>query len=83
MADTPQPQDAPTDLPGESAAGEEDPGAANEFQPAAAGDGSPPGTPGAAKGPCPECSGSGRAESGHRCPRCDGVGTLTGDVGNA
>ena len=83
MADTPQSKQPSTDLAKESAAGEEDPGAANEFQPVGAGDESPPGTPGTAKGPCPECGGSGRAESGQRCPKCDGVGTITVNVGDA
>ncbi len=81
-SDTPSKQPA-TDLAKESAAGEEDPGAANEMQPVGPGDESPPGTPGTAKGPCPECGGSGRAESDDRCPVCDGVGTVTVNVGDA
>lgn len=80
MANAPQPRQASTHLANESAAGEEDPGAANEIQPATAGDGSPPGSPGASKAPCAECGGSGRAESGDRCPVCDGVGTVAAAV---
>ncbi|RZM03391.1 MAG: hypothetical protein EOP73_05905 [Variovorax sp.] len=83
MAQAPQSKQPSTDLAKESAAGEEDPGSANEFQPVSPGDESPPGTPGTAKGPCPECGGSGRSEKGQRCPACDGIGTVTVNVGDA
>jgi RecJ-like exonuclease len=66
-----------------SVAGEEDPGAADDLQPARPGDESPPGTAGTAEGPCPECGGSGRGEGGARCPSCDGAGTVTVNVGDA
>ena len=83
MSSTPQSKRPSTDLAKESAAGEEDPGAAIDSQPVSAGDESPPGTPGTAKGPCPECGGSGRSETGWRCPMCDGIGTVTVNVGDA
>jgi len=83
MAQAPQSKQPSTDLAKESAAGEEDPGSANEFQPVSPGDESLPGTPGTAKGPCPECGGSGRSEKGQRCPACDGIGTVTVNVGDA
>lgn len=80
MANNPHPTPKPsTDLAKESAAGEEDPGAAIDSQLKNKGDG----TPGTAKGPCPECGGSGRSETGGRCPMCNGIGTVTANVGAA
>ena len=67
-----------TDTSRESAAGEEDPGAAVDTS------GSPDGAsrlteghPDGEKVPCPNCDGVGHDEAGKPCSNCDGKGTIT------
>ncbi|ROZ75657.1 hypothetical protein [Ramlibacter sp. WS9] len=62
---TPLPK--PEDL-SQSAAGEEDPGAAMDVVAVA---------PSAEKKPCSECGGTGR-RAGNECPACRGTGTVGG-----
>jgi hypothetical protein len=62
----------PVDLPAESVAGEEDPGAWVDLP--AAGH-APTGSDGAAEQPCPRCGGTGQAGA-NPCPECDGTGKV-------
>ncbi|MGJ7581617.1 hypothetical protein ACSFA3_15650 [Variovorax sp. RHLX14] len=67
-----------TDTSRESAAGEEDPGAA--IAPSAApvdADRLPEGHPAGEKVPCPGCDGVGHDDGGKPCSDCDGKGTVT------
>ena len=72
------PSSHPTTTPKESAAGEEDPGAAvdTSASPAAA-DRLPAGHPDGEKVPCPQCDGVGHDDAGKPCAGCDGKGTIT------
>jgi hypothetical protein len=63
MPSSSPPVPQPVDLAAESVAGEDDPGAALDIPPAAAGDA------------CPTCGGVGQL-SGGPCPDCDGTGKL-------
>jgi DnaJ-class molecular chaperone len=76
MADpTPSP-DSPKPVSEESIAGEEDPGAASDIQPAGHGEEVGPGSVQTGKAPCPRCAGSGRTEHDEVCPKCGGLGTI-------
>jgi rubrerythrin len=47
----------------------------------APGDEVPPGTEGAAETVCDVCGGTGRLDSGERCPNCNGTGVVIKAVG--
>ena len=69
----------------QSAAGEEDPGAAIDLAQAAARPrkaAQPAVTPGTGEGVCPNCGGSGRAANG-ACLVCGGTGTVAAGTGGA
>ena len=67
-----------TDTSKESAAGEEDPGAAvNTSGVSADADRLPDGHPAGEKVPCPKCDGVGHDEAGKPCSDCEGKGTVT------
>ncbi len=80
---TPTSRPQPVNTASESAAGEEDPGAASDTLPAHEGDEAPPGTPGTGEGLCRRCGGSGRMDDGKPCPECDGTGKVTVGIGGA
>ena len=72
------PSSDPTTVPKESAAGEEDPGAAVDVSASAGNvDRLPEGHPDGEKVPCPHCDGVGRDDAGKPCATCDGKGTVT------
>jgi len=69
----------------QSAAGEEDPGAAVELNtavpPESPADEAAPGTPGTGETVCRACGGTGKTETGARCPECEGTGRITAGIG--
>lgn len=69
----------------ESAAGEEDPGAAIDAPvpppPMRPGDEVPRGTPGSGETVCRACGGTGRDRSGKPCPECSGTGRINVGIG--
>lgn len=67
----------------ESAAGEEDPGAALDLPQSQPGDEAAPGTQGTGEGICRECGGTGRAEGEESCASCSGTGKVTVGIGGA
>jgi len=68
----------PAVSPKESAAGEEDPGAAAETAALTANATElPDGHPDGEKVPCPECDGAGHDDTGTTCAKCAGKGTIT------
>lgn len=67
-----------TDTSRESAAGEEDPGAAVDMSASSTGaDRLPEGHSDGEKVPCPKCDGVGHDDAGKPCSDCDGKGTVT------
>ena len=82
MADTAsRPNQNPaTDEASESAAGEEDPGAAIDLQATGPDGKSVSRTAGTGEGPCPACGGSGIVEGKGTCWSCNGTGTVNAGV---
>ncbi len=75
---TTTPSSDPKTTTKESAAGEEDPGAAVDTSATPGGPSRlPEGHPDGEKVPCPGCDGVGRNEVGEPCATCDGKGTIT------